>query len=184
MKKLFALIMIVIGLFAFTGCGNISVNITGTTNTGPVEAEVFEDELSSVIERIYDIKDTQLALGNLPVDLESDDSVNFYTGLENADKIEDVLVSETMIGSQAYSVVLVKVKNIRDVNSIANEMLEGIDQRKWICVGADDMQVVARGRIVMLVMVDTVLEDLVTSQEIVDAFTEVAGGKLDLELIK
>jgi hypothetical protein len=61
-------------------------------------------------------------------------------------------------------------------------MKEGIDPWKWICVGADDLQVVARGDIVMLAMVSSELSDAVTSQDLVDAFIQVLGGEPDVAL--
>ena len=50
----------------------------------------------------------------------------------------------------------------------------GIDPRKWICVEADDVQVVSYGDVVMLIMVDSTSG--LTSQSFVDAFAQVCGG--------
>ncbi|MGB4658743.1 MAG: hypothetical protein WBI07_06170 [Mobilitalea sp.] len=112
------------------------------------------------------------------------DSVKYYTGLSDASKVKDLLVSETMIGSQAYSLVLVQLNKAEDAETVANEMLEGIDPRKWICVEADDLQIVTQSDLVMLIMVSSELKDSVTSVEIVDAFKEVRGEELDFELKK
>ena len=60
-------------------------------------------------------------------------------------------------------------------------MKAGINPRKWVCVEADDLQVVASEDVVLLLMVSSQLSDSVTSQQIVDAFREVCGGTLTVE---
>nr|WP_308742895.1 hypothetical protein [uncultured Anaerocolumna sp.] len=78
--------------------------------------------------------------------------------------------------------VLVRLNDANDGESVAKEMLKGIDPRKWICVEADDLQVVGHDDVIMLSMVSSSFKDSVTSQQLVDAFKEVCGGKLDIEL--
>ncbi len=146
------------------------------------DVQTPQSELSSIIKQIYEIKNPDLALGDIPVDLANGDSIKYYTGLGDISKVKDVAVSEAMIGSQAYSLVLVQVNQPEDSETVAEEMLNGIDQRKWVCVEADDLQIVAQDDVIMLFMVSSQLSDTVTSQEIVDAFKEVRGGKLDIEL--
>lgn len=144
--------------------------------------QVVKSNLSPIIKEIYEIKEPEIALGDIPVDLAEEETVKYYTGLSNSSKIKDIAVSESMIGSQAYSLVLVQLNSMEDMEEVGQEMLAGIDKAKWICVEADDLQVVGQDDIIMLFMVSSQLEDTVTSQEIVDAFKEVRGGKLDLEL--
>lgn len=151
-------------------------------NTDMQESTV--EELPVIIEKIYEIKDTGISVGDVPVDLNDSDAVKYYTGLSDVSKIKEVAVSEAMIGSQAYSLVLVRLNQSKDAETVANEMLQGINPRKWICVEADDLQVVAQGDVVMLIMVSSELESSVTSQNIVDAFQEVRGADLDLLLDK
>lgn len=199
MKNKILIMALVIALSVVSGCQktpgyNDEVSIPPTNEVeNNNDAENKEDkeegnkednlsELSTIIQQIYEIKTPELALGDMPVDLTDVDSVKYYTGLSDVSKIKDVLASEAMIGSQAYSLVLVKVNQATDSEIVAKEMLNGIDQRKWICVEADDLQVVAQDDLVMLFMVSSELSDTVTSQEIVDAFEEVCGGKLDLQL--
>ena len=59
--------------------------------------------------------------------------------------------------------------------------LEGIDPFKWICVGAEDLQIVAQGDLIMLFMTSS--EASQTSDDFVAAFTEILG-ETDLELKK
>lgn len=199
MKKVLLGILLAISLSAFTACQNTSSNtednIVGTEDTTEgvdtedkdiqdEEDNKSENELLSILHQIYEIKTPDLALGDIPVDLTNLDSVKYNTGLTDISKVKDIAVSEAMIGSQAYSLVLVQVNKAEDAESVANEMLSGIDQRKWICVEADDLQIVAQDDVIMLFMVSSQLEDIVTSQQIVDAFKEVRSGELDFKLEK
>lgn len=140
--------------------------------------------MEDVLAQIYEKKDPGLMVGEIPADLANPEWVKVYTGLDKGDALQDISVSETMIGAQAYSLVLLRVKDPAQSQETAREMLRGIDPRKWICVAADDVRVVVRGDLVLLFMVSTEFEDTVRSEEIIAAFQETTGGKLDLELKK
>lgn len=131
--------------------------------------------LSDLVDKIYAEKDSGLRVMTLDVDLTNPDTLKSYTGLDSADKVKEAVVSEAMIGSQAYSLVLVRVNDAADVKDVADAMKEGINPAKWICVCADDLQVVTSGDVACLIMVDPELSDTVTSQEIVDAFQKVCN---------
>ena len=99
------------------------------------------------------------------------------TGLTSADAVSEVLVNEPFIGSIAYSLVLVRVKDSADAKSVAQDMHDGINPRKWVCVEADDLMVVGKADVVMLVMIASdFAEDGVTAQSFVDAFSAACGG--------
>ena len=102
------------------------------------------------------------------------------TGLASSDKVKEAAYSESMIGSQAYSMVVVRVKKSKDATTVADEMLNGINPAKWICVEADDVRVAAYDDLVMLIMVSSSLEETVTGKEIVSSFKKVCGGSLDV----
>jgi len=213
-KNIVLIIVLVVVISVFSGCKNNKITGEDVNNNDSVASEntaqeenpqssdeilddnnesidmndnneqIIGSELSGVVKAIYEIKDSGLALGDVPVDLNNKDSVKYYTGLSDTSKVKDVAVSEAMIGSQAYSLVLVQLNKAADAETVANEMLKGIDSRKWICVEADDLQIVTQDDLVMLIMVSLELKDSVTSGEIVDAFREVRGEDLDFELKK
>jgi len=165
--------------------GNKETGDKGTENSKDNNKEdAKEKDLLDIINKIYEIKNPGLKLDNKSVDLSNADSVKYYTGLSDSSKVKKIAASEAMILSHAYSLVLVQLNDASDAEKVAKEMLNGIDTRKWICVGADDLQVVSRDDVIMLFMVSSTLEENVTSQQIVDAFKEVSDGKLDIELKK
>lgn len=88
-----------------------------------------------------------------------------------------------MISSIAYSLVLVRVEDAKNAQSIAQQMKDGINPQKWVCVEADDLAVCGYGDVVMLIMVASDFAgDGITAQAMVDAFQSVCGGKLDFTL--
>lgn len=176
MKKIINTILIIsLTILSLTGCSKENVKETSASPAGT---------MSEIIDNIYKQKDTTLRLATTELDLQDKDQLLYYTGLNDSSKIKEAAVSEAMITSQAYSMVLVRVNEITDVNTVAKEMLNGINQNKWICVGADDLKVATCGDTIMLIMVASSLSDYVTSDNMVDAFKTVCGGSIDQTLTK
>lgn len=190
MKKILTMFMTVIILTGvLTACqgqqngkGNDQKNDATPTPSAEGNAKHLEGDLSSIIDKIYENKPVDIAVETTAVDLTNADFLKYNTGLDSADKIKEVSVSEAMMTSTAYSLVLIRVNDSTDAEEVAKAVKEGIDPRKWICVEADDLSVVAYGDVVMLVMVDSSLADSVTSRQIVDAFKTVCGGDLTVDL--
>ena len=55
-------------------------------------------------------------------------------------------------------------------------MADGIDQRKWVCVYADDLKVSVSGDVIMLIMLSSEYAKDATAQSLTEAFRQVAGG--------
>ena len=156
---------------------------TPTDNGGETETvDLSTKTLSEIIDMIYEKKPVEISVMTSSVDLTNADMLKYNTGLDSADKIKEAAVSEAMIGSQAYSLVLVRVNDSADAADVAQSMKDGINTAKWICGQADDLQVSAYNDLVLLIMVDSQLSDTVTSAEITDAFKEICGGTLSVEL--
>ena len=122
----------------------------------------------------------ELPLETTELDLSDEDMFTAVTGLADSDKVKEAAYSESMMGSQAYSLVVVRVKKSKYAADVADEMLNGINPAKWICVEADDVRVAAYDDLVMLIMVSSQFEDTVTGKEMVSAFKKVCGGSLDV----
>ena len=174
MKKLIALCLVLaMAATLFVGCG--------TKKTATLEGTPAE-----IIEKIYAEKTVEFA----PMTLSPDDPEfsemwdwNYYTGLADGSKITAAAVSEPMIGSIAFSLVVLRVNEGVDAKTVAQEMKDNINTRKWMCVEAGDLQVVGYGDVVMLIMVDeNFAADGLTSQAFVDAFKTVCGGNLDFTI--
>ncbi len=148
----------------------------------PVPSQKLEGSMAEIIDKIY-TKQTvgEIALGTITqdmMDFTDAEVLNMYTGISDTSVVKDIAVSEAMMGSIPYSLVLVRVNDESKASDVAQTMFDNIDTRKWICVVADDLKVAVYGDVVMLIMVGTNYADTVTAQQIVDAFTNVCGGSL------
>jgi len=134
-----------------------------------------------IIGAINAIKAPEFMHGIIPVDITDADALKMFTGLDSADGIKEAAACESMMGSQAFSLVVVKLDGA-DAKATAEAMKAGIDQRKWICVEADDIKVSAKGNTVMLIMIDSEYRDSISVDEVTEAFKTVCGGTLDFEI--
>lgn len=160
----------ILSAFCLFGCGN-----------GGGEENALEDmALLDIIDKIYEITPVELAIYSDNMDVTDSDTMSYNAGLTNLNNVKEAAVSEPMMSSQAYSMVLVRANDESATATIANEMKAGVNPAKWVCVAADDLQIVSYRDVILLFMVSSELSDTVTSQEIVDAFQQVCG---DAELV-
>lgn len=135
----------------------------------------LDAELSKLLDKMYAIKGPDFDVETDTVDFDDEYAVSSYTGLtmDDVKKLDAAIVSEPMMGSQAYSLVLVRLKDKADAADIAQKMADGINPRKWVCVEADELTVVSKDNIIMLFMAD---HELYSMDDAVAAFTEVCGN--------
>lgn len=205
MKKMISLLLVV-ALFAAmaAGCAQKPAEETTEATTEPTTEATTEPtteateevsdptqgaeagSLEAMINEIVTIQPVEVMMPTaIPLDLTdtSEDGafkLKGYTGLEDASMLTEACAYESMVGSVAFSMVLVRVNDAADAETVGQQMKDGIDPRKWICVEANDLQVVGCGDVVMLIMLDSSLG--VTSQNFVDAFKTVCGAELDFVL--
>ncbi len=91
------------------------------------------------------------SLTEIPIDA---DMFEYYTFIPYEDGFEG-LAYEPMIGSIPWSVVLVRVPEGTDAETVASSIKENADPRKWICVEADIVETYVNGDVVMLIMVNS-----------------------------
>ena len=170
MKKIIALLLVLALALSIAACGKKS---GGASPEGTME---------ETVNKLIEANPVEFMGGLIPIDLTdtSEDGMwmlKSYTGLDSAEKITDVAAYESMTGSQAFSLVMVRVANAGEAKTVAQQMKDNIDPRKWICVGADEVKVAGCGDTVMFIMLDSNLG--MKAQSFVDAFTDICGGKVD-----
>ena len=189
MKKVLAIALALVVLVSFAAC------------TGSKKAVAYEGDLSTVIASMYEKKSPEfMTCEAMPVDLSDPWALNSYLGLGNPDEtaevtdgntaaalIREAYFSESMIGSQAYSLVVARVNDVANIEQIKADMFDGINTRKWICVAADQLRVVSYADVIMLVMVSSELAPGL-ADGLVEAFastvsaSQVTGGDVLGEL--
>ncbi len=129
-------------------------------------------DLSSLVDKIYKgVKTEMPSVQTEKIDVTDADMVKAFTGLDNGNDIDALVVSEPLMSSQAYSLVLVKVKDGVNANSLAKTMNENINIRKWICVSAEKVYTTTSGNIICLVM-----SNADVAKDVYDNFKTLAGS--------
>lgn len=173
MKKYLALLLVIAMVFSVTACGRKK---TATPLSGTMEENV---------DKLIQANPTAFMGGPVPIDLQDTTEEGLWrlksmTGLDSAEAIVDVAAYEPMTGSQAFSLVLVRVANAADTKAVAQQMKDNIDPAKWICASADQVRVAGYGDTILFIMLDSALG--MTAQAYVDAFTTLCGGKVDFTI--
>ncbi|MBE6148583.1 MAG: hypothetical protein E7167_03740 [Firmicutes bacterium] len=140
MKKLFASLVILLGgMFLITGCGAKNVEGTLEEIMTKVYAEVPEDQ-------------RPMGLTNMKV---TEENVEGFLGSADI-KYAEALASESMVGSIAHSVVLLRTEEGADVEKVKEQISENVNPRKWICVGVEKEDVIIKnkGNLIIVVIVE------------------------------
>ena len=182
MKKFIAMALVLALSLSLVACGGAA-----QPTEAPTEAPepALEGTMEENLNKIVELQPVEFMGGVMPVDVAdtSEDglwAIKYFTGLDNAENITEAAVYEPMMGSIAFSMVMVRLTEGADAKAVAEAMKAGIDTRKWICVEADDLMVAGYGDVVMLIMVSS--ENGMTAQSYVDAFKSVCGAELDFTI--
>ena len=175
MKKFISVIlMAALALSLFAACGK--------TDDAPKGADLSGESAEALVNKIYETKVPEFALMTMPVDLADAEMVAWQTGVSDPALLKEAVISESMMSSQAYSMVMVRVNDAAKAEEVAQMMLDNIDPRKWICVAADAFDAAIYGDLVLFVMIDSSFG--IPAADFIGAFKTIAGGALDKELSK
>lgn len=183
MKKLICIILAVAAILSFAACGkteNGNPSETAAT-TGTQTPAAMSGTLEEICTQLY-AKTTKIEMNlgePLEIDLSTPDTISYYIGISSADSIERAIFSEPMIGSIPYSMCLVKAKDGTDVDALKNEILNGVNARKWICVSAEKVAVMSCGNVIMMIMAK---EEIVN--DVCSAFTALSANTASAPLTK
>ena len=142
---------------------------------GVAEVAEPDSELSALVDSIYETYPVELMMmQTTAIDLADESWLTYNTGLtaEQAALVDAGVKSESMTGSQAYSLVLLRLKDAADAQTVADAMLANIDPAKWVCVMADQERVAAFDDKVLFVMANSELTDV---NALFDALPEALG---------
>ena len=151
MNKTTKIVVAVVAIVAVVAVAVVLlINSKPKTNLAPIKST---EDLSALVDKIYDGLEIQMPMVQTQeVDVTDNDMLQYVTGLENANDLEYVVASEPMMSSQAYSLVLAKVKDGANANEVAKKMNENVNAAKWICVSAERIYTTSSGNVICLVM--------------------------------
>ena len=150
-KKLIWTIVVVVAVIAITLA--VIFLMPGQKN--------IEGTLAEIMTKIYaEIPNERIpmALDNMPL---TEDNVEYYIGTTEV-QYKEAIASESMVGSIAHSVVLVRMNDAKEAKAAVEKIKTSVDPRKWICVEASNVAVKSKGDLVILIMSN---EDLAPSLE-------------------
>lgn len=138
MKKIFCLLFISIFCIIGGGCGKEeSLNVSGT--------------LPEIMEQLYQgISSEEMPMMVENIEL-NDENIQYYAFSSDI-SYKEAIASESMTGSTAHSVVLIRLVNSDDATNVVDEIKKNADPRKWICVEAEHTYVLSKGDLVVLIM--------------------------------
>ncbi len=154
----------------------------GTPEGSAPQTEAEPDaDLAALVDSIYEVYPVEIMMPQTrAIDLADESWLTYNAGLtlDQGVLVDAAVLSESLTGSQAYSLVLLRLKDAADAPAIAEAMLENIDPAKWVCVGADVQRVVALDDKVLYVMANRELADV---NALVDALPEALGISYTLD---
>ena len=136
-------------------------------------AQTLGDLLEIVVKRIYE--EVPIALDMMApraLDLENAEAVKLHLGLDSAEGIECVTVSEPIANVQPFTLALVRVADGGDTKSIKTAIANGFDKNRWVETPADEVGVINSGKLILLVASQDSIADV---EAVCDAFVSIFG---------
>ena len=171
-----------------TACGNAASSSAAEPTPTPdgefgVDEEMPEPdaELKEIVDKMTAVYDVGLMMvETVAVDLNDEAWYTYQTGLtpEQAALVDAAVLTEPSIGSQPYSMVLLRVKNAEDAKTVADAVLNGVNMHKWVCVAADEARVVTFGDKVLFVMAE---DDLVDVDDVIESAATALNVSFDYD---
>lgn len=135
--KKFGLGLLIIGALFLTGCSAKEENIEGS--------------LEEIMDKLYEgISEDELPMGLSNVEITSE-NVEGYLGTSDIE-FESALASESMVGSIAHSIILVRAKENQDIEALKKQIEDSINPNKWVCVTAENVVVKNKGDLILVIM--------------------------------
>ena len=155
-----------------------------TPEDGAAAQQEPDAELLDIVTKMQEIYPIDLMMvETVAVDLTDESWYTYQTGLnaEQAALVDAAVLTEPGIGSQPFSMVLLRVKNADDAQTVADAVLDNVNMRKWVCVAADYARVVTFGDKVLFVMTE---RGLVDADQVVESAASALNVTFDYDMCK
>ena len=158
--------------------GPTDITVTDTEDTTAAESEPAgiiasaDDVISFLDNDVYPQcppESLPMMLMSMALPMEDMEGITYHTGLADVAGITDIILSESGVGSIAYSLVYLRTDGT-NTDEIQKTLGENINPRKWVCVGAEYIASVTLDNDVVLVMgtkdqADMVMDAVLTAAE-------------------
>lgn len=177
-RKAIVIFMATMMVGMMTACGG-TTNTKEDRNADEVQTQVQNEasmvhlesaeEVAAFFDEVYaNIPAEQLpsSLMTTELDLQDMEMVSYHTGLTEVNGIEGIALSESMMGSIAYSAIYIRTQEGADVEQIRQNIMDNIDPAKWICVTAEKQIASLVGDDIFFVMAAADTADLVYGEAV------------------
>lgn len=142
-----------------------------TAGTSVTSVKSAADAIAFIENNVYSQVPDQLPMMMMTIelDLADADSISYNTGLTDLTGITSIILSESGVGSFAYSFVYVMTDGT-NTSGIQTALGEKIQPNKWVCVSADKISSIQLDNDIILVMgsperVDNIMNAVVTAAD-------------------
>ncbi len=149
--------------------GDATNEDTGASSVDKVESA--DDAISFIDANVYSQCPDVLPMMVMTQALSTEDmeSITYHTGLTDTSGITDIILSESGVGSIAYSLVYLRTDGTNTAE-LQTALGESIDPQKWVCVTAEYIASVTLDNDIILIMgtkdqVDTIMNAVTTAAE-------------------
>ena len=108
------------------------------------------DNLASIKDLLYEFDNNENIIIKCIYSLDKIDKI--FADFESYNDYKEALANESMVGSIAHSVVLVRLNDAKDADAAVQAIKDNVDPRKWICIEASNVVVKSKGDLVILIM--------------------------------
>ena len=141
-------LIIIIAIIAVVAIASV---VLGVVLLKGKSAKNVEGTLEEIMTKVYagiPEEELPMALSNMEINAEN---VEMFLGTADVEYAE-ALANESMVGSIAHSVVLVRLNDAKDAEATVQTIKDNVDPRKWICIEASNVIVKSKGNLVILIM--------------------------------
>ena len=146
LKKIIMVIVTILVLVVVAG--TVMAVITYFTEEPVKNVEGTLEEIMTKVYAGIPEENLPMALSNMEVNAEN---VEGFLGTANVAYAE-ALANESMVGSIAHSVVLVRLNDAKDADTAVQTIKDNVNPRKWVCIEASNVVVKHKGNLVILIM--------------------------------
>lgn len=159
------IMMSIVLMISLTSCGEEKNTVRVDYTVNELMAKVFEG-----LDLGYQYAPDQI------IKVQDPEEGFYFTGIKDgASLVEEDAVFRTPMMGQAFQVVIVKLRDVKDAETVKEEMRDGSDLGRWICRRADQLIVTSNDKYIICVM-----GSREETEQVVDSFDKVfQGGSTD-----
>lgn len=119
------------------------------------EKHIPSDEIPKFIDKVYSKCNSEMlpmSLQTNEIPLDDMDMVEYHTGFTDITGIDGIYLSESMMGSVAYSMIYISIQDDTSGKALLDMLMDSVNPAKWICVSAEKESGLLIGNDIIFVM--------------------------------